>query len=120
VRAKAGEAMDAAARQFFELAFMIAWIGGYLFWFARLWIIQREFHLQFGFDFKYMYPISRFSWPYPEPFFRRTFTRQSDPYLEGLRQKVIKRMLQMAAWLFLFPIPFVIVLSLLPPLGNAK
>jgi hypothetical protein len=112
--------MTEIAQQIFILAYLIAWIGGYLFWFARLWVIQRQYHLQWGYDFKYIFPISRFSWPYPEPFARRIFTRQSDPYLEALRKRVIKRLLLMVAWLFLFPIPFFIVLALAPSPATAR
>lgn len=112
--------MGAAAQQIFIWAYLIAWIEGWLFWEARLWIIQRQYHLQWGYDFKYTFPISRFSWPYPYPFFRRTFTRQSDPYLEALRQRVVKRLLLMAAWLFLFPIPLFVALALAPPLASAR
>jgi hypothetical protein len=112
--------MDAAAQQVFEAAFVIAWIGGAVFWEARLWIAQRTYHLQWGYDINYPNPLApRWS----EPFFHRssrTFTRQSDPYLEALRQRVKKRMILLTAWIFLFPIPFLTVLALQPPLAPAR
>lgn len=106
--------MAATARQICELAFAIVWIGGGLFFYMRMRGVQREFFLRFRYD------INR---PYSRPFFHftpplfHTFARQSDPSVEALRLKIIQRWVQMGAWIFLFPIPFVIVLAILTSLG---
>lgn len=106
--------MDATARQIFELAFVIAWIGGGLYLYVRMRIVQREFFLNFGYDINF--PLSRPFFHFTPPRFR-TFTRQADPSLEALRQKIIRRWLHMAAWIFLFPIPCLIVYSILTSSG---
>ena len=112
--------MDAAARQLFELAFVITWVRGGLLWKARLWIAQRKYHLQWGYDIKYPNPLaSRWSEPFSERS-KRVFTQQSDPYLEALRLRVKRRMIPLTAWKFLFPIPFLVELALQPPIASAR
>lgn len=112
--------MDAAARQLFELAFVILWIVGGLICEARLWIAQRKYHLQWGYDIKYSNPVApRWSGLFSQRF-SRVRTRQSDPYLEALRQRVKRRMILLTAWIFLFPLPFFVVLAFQPPLAPAR
>jgi hypothetical protein len=113
---KEGETMIAAAQEIIELVFMIAYTGGFLFWFARLWIVQREYFLCYGIDITQFNYVGR-SFPTR---FSLLLTQQSDPYVEALRLKIKRRVWQMAAWIFLFPLPFILVLSVLPYLGNVR
>ena len=110
------------ARQIGELAFVIAWICGAVLLLIRMRILQNEYFSRFTnliyypfFNVPFLFrPVS----PYATlRLFRLTFTRQSDPSLESLRLKILKRWFQMGAWIFLFPIPFVIVLTILTSSG---
>lgn len=112
------------ARQIGEVAFMVAWIGGDLFFFVRMRLLQVEYFGRFAGLVYYPFNIPFFFRPISPlatlQMFRLMFGRQFDPSLELLRREIWKRWFQMGAWIFLFPIPFVLVLSVLPYLGNVR
>jgi hypothetical protein len=104
------------------LACVIMWLGGALVFMARLLVVQSDYFSRFAgliyypFNFKVFFrPTSLYA---SSEMLLLTFQRQLDPTLEALRRKIFQRWLQLAAWIFGAPIPFVIVLVLLLPPGN--
>jgi hypothetical protein len=105
------------------LACVITELGGFLVFMARLRLAQSDYFSRFASLIYYPFNVKVFFRPTSlyaaSEELLLTFQRQLDPTLEALRKKIFQRWLQMAAWIFGAPIPFVIVLILLPPPGNA-
>ncbi len=109
------------ARQIGEVAFMLAWVGGGLFFFVRMRLLQVDYFSRYAGLVYYPFNIPFFFRPISPlailQMFRLMFGRQADPSLESLRREIWTRWFQMGAWIFLFPIPFIIVLAILTSSG---